>query len=232
MKAIPLTRGKFAIVNAEDFDILSKFSWFSHKCGKNLCYAETAVRIGKKMMFLKMHRMIMNDPVGFDVDHKNGNGLDNRRNNLRACSHKNNTRNRVKSSGAKSSQYKGVCFNKRTRTWSAGIGDSYHRIHIGYYATEIEAARAYDIKAQEFYGEYAKINHVDTRVIPKPIRRQTSSRYKGVYLDKRRGTWHARMYLAPGQYQYIGTFKNETDAAQAYLEATKQKDGGALSLPM
>lgn len=104
-----------------------------------------------------MHREIMVAPSGQYVDHVNGNKLDNRRENLRMCSNSQNMANR-RAPRVNRSGFKGVHFFKRDGTWRAAITQDYKTKHIGYYATPEEAARAYDIKARELFGEFAQLN--------------------------------------------------------------------------
>ena len=104
-----------------------------------------------------MHRVIMDAPKGMHVDHINGNGLDNRRENLRLCTNSQNHMNR-KTHRDSSSKYKGVSWNKRNSKWQAYIGSGIKRKNLGYFASESDAAKAYDIKAKECFGEFARLN--------------------------------------------------------------------------
>jgi hypothetical protein len=105
----------------------------------------------------RLHRLIAAPQPGQVVDHINGNPLDNRRCNLRACAHRDNIRNqRARSDGT--SKYRGVSFNSRTGKWVAGIKDATGRRHLGYFAVEEGAARAYDREALVLFGEFARLN--------------------------------------------------------------------------
>jgi len=102
----------------------------------------------------------MQPPPGMMIDHINGNGLDDRRANMRTCTNQQNMRNlRKRRSG--SSIYKGVYYDKRRRTWYARICHNGKNIHLGTFATEIEAARAYDRAARRLFGEFARLNFPD-----------------------------------------------------------------------
>lgn len=135
--------GKFAIVDDEDYDYLSQYNWLY-----NLGYAR------HKRIY--MHRMILNAPKGVFVDHKNLDKLDNRRDNLRLCNSCGNVSNRKKRIGPYSSMYKGVCFDKRVGKWKAEI-----KAHLGYFCSEVEAAKAYNNAAIINYGEFARLNEFE-----------------------------------------------------------------------
>ena len=150
IRFIPLTRGKFAIVDAADYEWLSKYKWNAMDCGHTVY----AFRIqGRK--YILMHREIMKPRKGQVVDHINHNGADNRRSNLRNCSNRENTCN-GRARPNSSSQYCGVSRYK-TR-WAAQIRHLGVRIHVGYFVEEIEAARARDRMAIMLHGEYAYLN--------------------------------------------------------------------------
>ncbi len=149
---VPLTQNTDAIVDAEDLISLSECRWNVSSQGK-LRYA----RRKNKGKTVYMHREIMNIPNGVQIDHINGNGLDNRKVNLRICNHSQNQQNRAKR-GNKSSRFKGVDWHKLSKKWRARICINRKRIHIGYYNSENEAAKAYDQKAVELFGEFARLN--------------------------------------------------------------------------
>lgn len=107
-----------------------------------------------------MHSFIMSPPVGFIIDHKDHNGLNNQRSNLRICTYEQNQYNRKKCRKKCSSIYKGIYWHKRDKKWIAKIRVNNERICIGYFNDEIEAARAYDIKAKELFREFACPNFV------------------------------------------------------------------------
>ena len=124
----------------------------------------------KRKTTIRLHRLIMDTPIGMETDHINGNGLDNRKSNLRVCTKSENQRNR----GAhvnNTSGYKGVVYMKKSKRmknpykkpWRARIGSEGRgkKLNIGHYATKEEAARAYDAKAKELHGEYAYLNFSD-----------------------------------------------------------------------
>ena len=152
-RLIKLSFNRVAIVDAEDYDRLSKYRWCTVK-GSRTCYAKTFHLSGA---ILSMHRMVANAPKGLFVDHINHNGLDNRRRNLRVCTYIENQRNKRPKPGC-TSEYKGVHWCKGRNKFRANIYLNRKAIHLGYFKNEIEAARAYDKKAKELFGEFAYLN--------------------------------------------------------------------------
>jgi len=106
---------------------------------------------------IRMHRLILKAQKGQQVDHINGNGLDNRKDNLRFCTSSQNYQNSRKRKNC-SSKYKGVWWHKQSKKWQTGIVLNYKNYHLGYFTNEIEAAKAYDLTAAEFFGEFARLN--------------------------------------------------------------------------
>ncbi len=158
-RRIPLTRGKFAIVDAEDYPRLSQYTWFAEGTDKN-CYAVRKEN-GKS---IKMHREIMNAPDHLVVDHIDHNGLNNRKENLRVCTFAENCRN-IKGrslnygrNGRKTSKYKGVHRNKRIKKWAAQITCDNKTYHLGYFTDETAAAKAYDKAAKKYHRKFASLN--------------------------------------------------------------------------
>ncbi len=125
----------------------------------NTKYARTEIRLNNKRHQIQMHRIIMGAGKGEQVDHINGDGLDNRIENLRMCTYSENYQNSRKRKNC-SSKYKGVHFYKDSQNWRAmiTIPNTGHPIHIGLFKEEIEAAKAYDAKASELFGEFARLN--------------------------------------------------------------------------
>lgn len=160
---ISLNKGKTTIIDAEDYNKIKMYTWRTFKC-KNTCYvtSDASVSGGLRKKTLLLHRLILDLKRGISVDHINGDGLDNRRNNLRIATKQQNGFNRNKNkerNGKKcSSKYKGVGWHTRDKLWYAQNKNNYKMIHLGYFKSEEEAARAYDRKAKELFGEYAKLN--------------------------------------------------------------------------
>lgn len=107
-----------------------------------------------------MHRELMNPPEGMEVDHINGNGLDNRKANLRVCTKEENQQNSKKRTG-KSSSFKGVCWDSSGRKWRARITVDKKHLQIGQFEMELKAAEAYDKEARYYFGAFAKLNLKD-----------------------------------------------------------------------
>jgi hypothetical protein len=148
---IALTKGKFAIVDAADYEQVNAYKWCATGSGRRV-YACCHRNGGH----LSMHRFLMNPPSWLVVDHIDGNGLNNRRSNLRICTQQQNVHNsRPK---GKSSQYKGVCRDKSKNTWVVWVRHNGRNHYIGRFRDEIDAARAYDRKAYELFGEFAWLN--------------------------------------------------------------------------
>jgi len=167
---IPLTRGLMAVIDNVDYDLISQYKWHSIFTKRGVVYAGTNVqRDGGGYRSVRMHRMITAASPGVEVDHWDGNGLNNTRKNLRCCSHSQNLQNR-RAHGV--SQYLGVAFDKDIirKPWAATIG----KRRLGRFATEIEAAMAYDAAALVEYGEFARPNFpAGPPPIPLPLARPT-----------------------------------------------------------
>lgn len=154
MKEIQLTQGKVALVDDEDFEWLSQWNWYANKDPRNHRYYAKRI-CGNK--WLKMHRVIMGAKQGEEVDHINGDGLDNRRCNLRVCTHSQNSMNRIKSKNT-SSKYLGVCWFSVQKRWVVQKIVRGKRHWGGSFKNEEDAGRRADELAKELHGEYATLN--------------------------------------------------------------------------
>jgi len=146
VRELPLTQGKFALVDDEDFERLSKQTWHYN--------SGTCSVPGLSQEVLQVTGM---------VDHRNGEGLNNQKSNLRLCTFVQNGQNSRKTKNKTSSKYKGVYFCKQKRKWRALIGltDAFKQSfqkHLGYFLIEKEAARMYDNAARFHHGEFACLN--------------------------------------------------------------------------
>jgi hypothetical protein len=156
MKQIELTQGKVALVDDEDFEWLNKWKWCSQNSGRKT-YAMRSVYIGKKHFTVRMHREITKANKGQEVDHKDHNGLNNQRNNLRICSHRENMFNERARQNT-TSKYKGVYYEKLIGKWRPQINILGKVIHLGSFESEVQAATVYDLAAKKHFGEFACLN--------------------------------------------------------------------------
>jgi hypothetical protein len=170
VKRIELTQGKVALVDDEDYEWLSKWSWCYFKYPKaSTGYASRTDRSGGKQRKVLMHREILHAGEGEIVDHRDMDGCNNVRSNLRLASKSQNNANRYRQKNTVS-RYKGLFRSGRKRPWGAQITVDGRRIRIGYFDTEEEAAMAYDAAARKYFGEFARLNFPDrqTSLADKP----------------------------------------------------------------
>jgi hypothetical protein len=153
---VPLTRGFVTIIDVADAAWVSQWNWSALKRADN----QIAVvrRENLRGNFFYLHRELANAPKGRVVDHWNNNSLDNRRGNLRACTNAQNVRNQRPQKKKTSSRFKGVYLDKSRGKWQAYINVGGSRTRLGRFESEIEAAMAYDAKAIELHGEFARTN--------------------------------------------------------------------------
>lgn len=159
MKLVPLSKGKFAMVDDEDYEMVMQLCWYwtsynVHRTG----YAAHGVAIkGKRIGLIYMHDMILRVPIGNEVDHRDGDGLNNQRYNLRAATRAQQIQNSRPRRGTQSG-YKGVWKNRDK--WTACIHVDKQRITLGQFDCPIDAAKAYNIAALKYFGEFARLNEV------------------------------------------------------------------------
>jgi hypothetical protein len=161
MKKIPLTQGKFAIVDDEDFAMLSVYKWHCMGDGWNVyavrCPQRKEYTTRNTRKSIRMHRVILGYTGKLVVDHINGDSLDNRKKNLRICSHRDNIIN----SGMRknnTSGFKGVTWREKNHRWVVTIQTGERQIEIGTFVDKIEAAIAYNDAAKKYHGEFARLN--------------------------------------------------------------------------
>jgi hypothetical protein len=162
---IPLTRGRFALVDAADEEAVLSKHWCASHNGHSRYYVRANVRRadGSKVSIL-LHRFLLDAQPGEHVDHINGDTLDNRRSNLRLCSNRQNHQN-MTSANMRRGSFKGVTWSRNAGKWMAQIcagpiqKDGHRkRIYLGYFSDKNAAARAYDAAALEHFGEFAALN--------------------------------------------------------------------------
>lgn len=160
MKIITLSGGQAVMVDDEDFDRLNEKRWYAIK-GKHTCYAAASCggySENKRGIRILMHRIILNTPNGMYTDHKDGNGLNNQRSNLRVATRSQNNAHHVRASAKKASKFFGVSLQRKTGKWEVKIQVNKRREWLGTYAQEIDAAKAYDKSALESFKEFAQLN--------------------------------------------------------------------------
>lgn len=155
--AIALTQGKIALIDRRDYPEIGRHRWSAAHRDLNW-YASRSIRNSEgELHAIYMHRAIMQTPVGVEIDHVNGDGLHNTRDNLRVCTHGNNTCN-TGLRADNSSGFKGVYRVKKTGRFAACVRLNGRNLYQGGYATAEEAARAYDAAAREHFGKFARLN--------------------------------------------------------------------------
>lgn len=161
---IALSRGKYAIIDRHDITKISGYSWHAGKCD-NIFYARAYIRGSSKtgVKYAYMHRIICNPPNGLEIDHINGNSLDNRKENLRAVTSSQNKMNK-RSHNKSKSKYKGVSILKNK--WRAEIKYDGAIKHIGVFDNEKIAAIAYDRVAKIHFGKFARLNFPSSNHLP------------------------------------------------------------------
>lgn len=237
MKYIPLTKGLFALVDDEDYSRVSARRWcvLRHR-GKFYARASDTSRI-------YLHRFILGltneDPL---VDHKDGNGLNNQKDNLRQATESQNHANSSYSKG--SSRYRGVSWHKAQGKWSAKLGKYPNRTYVGSYSNEEDAAHAYDAAAFIRWGEFAYLNFPETlsQTLVNKYNRENSvrkqgdapypvgpSKYRGITWDTKRGRWQVRIGGKKDR-KFIGSFLTEEEAARAWDLAAQARWPGFAQL--
>jgi len=152
---IPLTQGYEAVIDAADVPLVAGFNWCAN-VQSHAIYVKRAVRCGPKRSTVTLHRVLMDEPDGMQIDHIDGDGLNNRRLNLRKATAAQNQHNQginiVNTSG-----FKGVGFHKESGKWSAKIKINRKRLHLGYFATPEAAHAAYAEASARLHGEFGRV---------------------------------------------------------------------------
>lgn len=227
---IPLTQGMVATIDEDDYELVSKYRWFAdNSCKTYYARANTRNKYTGKRGHISMHRLILGFPDK-KVDHKDGNGLNNTRGNLRLANDSENAWNRSVREIDRASRYKGVSYIKRNGNWSAGICVNGTELSVSGFKKDIDAAIAYDSMARHYYGRFAKTNfdgnasrsHEEVkneRLLSAKIGK--SSVFHGVHYSNRCKKWIVQIH-EDGKQREIGRFDSETDAALAYNKAAER----------
>jgi hypothetical protein len=158
VQRIPLARDRgVTLVDDDDFETASRYRWRIFETTKpGLVYAKAWFTGRPVPVSGYLHRLLL--PGAEEVDHRDGDGLNNQRHNLRPATRSQQMMNRAKAAGC-SSRFKGVSWNKREGAWEAYCGTSGRgRRRLGMFSDEIEAAKAYDDAAREMFGQFARLN--------------------------------------------------------------------------
>jgi hypothetical protein len=147
VQVITLSHGEHAFIDDADYAMIAAYRWYLHHG-----YAVTI-----SYPRLRMHRLVLNAPLGIGVDHINGDGLDNRRANLRLANDSQNQANRRRLT-SNTSGYRGVTLHRQSGRWQAGIKVRGRSVHLGLHDSPIDAALAYDQAAIRYFGVYARPN--------------------------------------------------------------------------
>lgn len=167
MKQVPLTQGAFALVDDEDEDLVSTYRWQLGGNDRRFPYATYVRHTTAGVVHIAMHRLVVAAEAGQIVDHRDGNGLNNTRGNLRICTYLENNRNRARYVRRKreSGGYLGVCLHRASGLWHAQIhagppmaNGQASAISLRYFTDPESAARAYDAAARFYFGEFASVN--------------------------------------------------------------------------
>lgn len=216
MKKIPLTQNQVALIDDEDFDRVSQYKWCVDNKG-NTSYAVRGFDLNGKNFILKMHIYIMGWQGGkIQIDHKDLNGLNNQKSNLRICEQFENGRNSPMKKNNKCG-YKGVYFSKQKQKWTAEIKAHGAPKNLGTFNDPINAALAYDWAAEKHHGSFARINFPQYNAENRP--KVVHSKPKldkpiGINYYKKLNIYKASICKNNKQI-HIGSFKNITDAIKA-----------------
>lgn len=212
---VPISAGKFTLIDTDDYEHVTAFKWTAKRNGSRWYAHRRVLGANGRYQHISLHRFLLDAPPGLEVDHINGDGLDNRRANLRLGTKMQNLGNQgLRSSNT--SGYKGVY--PIGNHWGAKLVRQY----LGFFDTAELAARAYDTAARLRYGEFARLNFPNDTIAVTPRvgapKRLGSTGYRGVSIKNRPGRqtrWVARIHDGT-QRVLIGAFKTPEDAARAY----------------
>ena|SRR5438128_3286608 len=157
MKETPLTQGYVALVDDEDYERVAQFTWHAG-IDRRAVYAQRSIA----RTTVQLHRLVLEiTDAALQVDHRDHNGLNCQKQNLRVCTNSQNQGNKRKSTRSTSSKYKGVSWHKQRGKWQATITRLNKFSFLGYFSSEEDAARAYDRAARDHFGGFAHRNFRD-----------------------------------------------------------------------
>lgn len=156
MKEIKLNQGKITIVDDEDFERLNQYRWIVNANKKNIYVRRYTGLINGISKYVLMHREIVNAPKHMQVDHINGNSLDNRKTNLRLCSNKQNNYNKKNPNKSNKLKIKGVYFHNKKKKFIAQIQIDKKNIHLGQFNVLGDADSAYRKAEDKYYGKFSR----------------------------------------------------------------------------
>lgn len=150
-----------ALIDSSDIPLVEPFNWclqIRKKPTADYPYVKASMRNAEGWQkIILLHRFLLSIvDTTIEVDHRDGDGLNNRRGNLRACTHRQNQANQRSHCGK--SRFKGLGFIKSGNGWQAQICVNYQRIYLGFFKSEVDAAKAYDVAAVKYFGEFARLN--------------------------------------------------------------------------
>lgn len=156
MKTIPLTQGKVALVDDADYEAVNAHKWRAVKGGRGVYASRSIRKPDGKWTTQSMHQFLM--PGVARIDHRDGNGLNNQRYNIRPATWEQNGRGFQHKRLGTTSKFRGVSWQKQCRKWWAQLEVAGKKVHIGLFESEFDAALAYDAAARHYFGEYASPN--------------------------------------------------------------------------
>ncbi len=162
---VPLTRGLFCEIDESDYHLICNHKWHAIK-DHSIKYADKYYAANRQLGSMHRHILGITD-VRIMIDHRDGDGLNNRRSNLRECTHKQNMQNRKQRFG--SSKYKGVSWSKPNKKWKSKYQLDRQEVFLGYFDSEVDAAIAYNAAVSIAFGEFALMNIIEPSCITIPI---------------------------------------------------------------
>jgi len=155
MKKIQLTQGKYALVDDEDFEWLNSWKWFYRNASNGYACRHSTKKDSPRLGLISMHREILTLQNNQFCDHKNGNGLDNQRKNLRVCTLSENQWNTPKRK-TNTSKYKGISYNKRDKVWTAMLRSQGKNLWLGGFKNKNDAIKIYKDTAHKLRGAFVR----------------------------------------------------------------------------